>query len=194
MKRFFVAVLAAVTLAMCTLVGCGETEEQPAGIVDPLQQYRDGYAQITSAQTISQTVEAKKNTLVNYKSEKEYVLADGSYTLTETVYTLNDLDSTSDAPYKSETTTKTVAKAETFAGKLKIDASYFAVGYTYEGGTLSASIPDEKAAEALSLSEGHAPMQGTTLVLSLSEGKLVSLKVSFTSGDYSVLVQTTFAY
>lgn len=194
MRRFFAAFMALISLLALALVGCGEEEEQPAA-TDPLQAFRDGYAQIAAATTISQHIETKRGELVDYKKEKTYVAQSDGYTLTETVYTLNTLDSESDDPYKQETTTTTVARAEAFSSKLDLSAENFTVGFAVSGDTLTANVLEGRAGTFFGLGEEHAPMRNISLTMRLGSGKLTSMEISFVSGDnYSVHIATTFAY
>ena len=187
MKKRIVLLTAILVLAALICAACTDK-------LTPMEQINKYYEGISEATEIEQRIEIKTGSMLQYESSKKYTKQGDSYLVTGTEKRLNSL--TAETPYTEKTTNETIQGNAEFAATLKLDESYFESGYSLSTSGLTANISKEHLKDVLTLTDAEltAPVDNAKLQLTISDGHLTSLTVTYDSGSSSVAITLSFNY
>ncbi len=169
-----------------TLCACDPTAQQTE--VQLLQQQ---YNDISAAKVIGQSILIKSGEITQFESEKTYTKTDDGYTVTGTEKRFNGVDKLFDETPINETMQKAVDGKPT----LKLDEQYFEAGYRLTETGLTANIKPANIKDVFGITgDLKAPTDDLMLELSVSGGRLSTVRINYDSDGSHVTITLTMTY
>lgn len=184
------AILAIVAVIAATLCACDPTEQQ-TGAQLLQQQYND----ISLAKEIEQKIEITKGEFTQFASEKTYTKTEDGYSVTGTEKRLNDADPDADELYDTTEIDEAYQKAVDGKPALKLDEQYFEAGFRLSETGLTANVKQANIKDVFGITgELTAPTDNLMLEMSVSGGRLSTVRINYDSNGSHVTITLTMTY
>lgn len=185
-KRYLV--VAVLLAAVLVLSACVQTPPEAIEVL------RQKYSEISSAKSIKQEITITKGNFTPFESVKTYTKTENGYTVRGSEKTMNDADA--DKPFTEVQIDTTVGSAAGAAPSLTLDTAYFETGFRLTETGLNATVKQANVADVLGV-EGtdlKAPTDSMVLEMVISNQVLSTVRITYASGEYNVVILLTVGY
>ena len=202
MKKLLLLVLT-LALSLSLMVACKKDEPEPEDNTDTLAPFTEA---IASSAPVSAKIDTKLTYTIDNLTgtlEGEYNVtyaADGSATVTYTKEVLNEIDEDTTEFMTTVPGTATVdaqgnvtgdlGGSVTAATVLKLTPDKDKMTFTIEGGVLTATVSADNAASVLGVNTGAE----TTLKITVSNGKVTSVAITYTTATGPAEIVAVYSY